>query len=133
MAAAFLGIAAGATAAPLNPAYRAEEFEFYLTDLRAKLVVVAQDKVSPVVEMAMRLGIPIARLVAQPERGAGSFRLDFPFVSDVARVALPAATPDDITLILHTSGTTSRPKIVPLSHRNVCTSRAACATVWPHE
>src|SRR5262245_27946279 len=42
MAAAFLAIGSAATAAPLNPSYRAEEFEFYLTDLRAKLLIVAQ-------------------------------------------------------------------------------------------
>ena len=29
---------------------------------------------------------------------------------------------EDVALVLHTSGTTSRPKIVPLSHRNVITS-----------
>ena len=40
MAAAFLCVAAGATAAPLNPAYRADEFEFYLTDLNAKVLIV---------------------------------------------------------------------------------------------
>src|SRR5512140_3870543 len=39
MAAAFLGIAAGATTAPINPVYRGEEFEFYLSDLRAKALV----------------------------------------------------------------------------------------------
>jgi oxalate---CoA ligase len=122
MAAAFLSIAAGATAAPLNPAYRAEEFEFYLTDLRARLVVVPQGKLSPAVDVATRLGVPIARLVTEPERGAGWFRLDLPAASGVDRVPERAALPDDIALILHTSGTTSRPKIVPLSHRNVCTS-----------
>jgi acyl-CoA synthetase (AMP-forming)/AMP-acid ligase II len=122
MAAAFLSISAGATAAPLNPAYRAEEFEFYLTDLRARLLIVAQDKVSPAVDVATRLGVPIARLVAQPERGAGCFRLNFAGAPDGARTAPRTATPDDIALILHTSGTTSRPKIVPLSQRNVCTS-----------
>ena len=42
MAAAFLAIGSAATAAPLNPTYRADEFEFYLTDLRAKLLVVAR-------------------------------------------------------------------------------------------
>src|SRR5438105_12651700 len=42
MAAAFLTIGSAATAAPLNPGYKAEEFEFYLTDLRAKLLVVAK-------------------------------------------------------------------------------------------
>src|SRR5471030_860400 len=40
MATAFLAIGAGATAAPLNPSYRADEFEFFLTDLRAKLLVI---------------------------------------------------------------------------------------------
>ena len=30
--------------------------------------------------------------------------------------------PSDVCLILHTSGTTSRPKAVPLTHRNICTS-----------
>lgn len=122
MAAAFLSIGAVATAAPLNPAYRADEFEFYLTDLRAKLLVVAQDKASPAIDVATRLGVPIARLVAQPERGAGTFSLDFPDSLTVQRVAPRAAAPDDIALVLHTSGTTSRPKIVPLSQHNVCTS-----------
>src|SRR5690348_17108943 len=32
MASSFIAIASGATTAPLNPAYRAEEFEFYLSD-----------------------------------------------------------------------------------------------------
>src|SRR5262245_19491267 len=35
MAVAFLAIAAGATSAPLNPAYQANEFDFYLSDLHA--------------------------------------------------------------------------------------------------
>jgi acyl-CoA synthetase (AMP-forming)/AMP-acid ligase II len=124
MAAAFLSIAGAATAAPLNPTYRAEEFEFYLTDLRAKLLVVAQSKESPAVAVAEKLGVPIARLVAHPERGAGSFDLDFP--DDIAGAARPVtpAKPEDIALVLHTSGTTSRPKIVPLSHKNICASAA---------
>jgi acyl-CoA synthetase (AMP-forming)/AMP-acid ligase II len=109
----------------LNPTYRAEEFEFYLTDLRAKLLVVARGKESPAIEVAERLRVPIARLVAHPERGAGSFDLDFPSgaAMEAPRSARPV-TPDDIALVLHTSGTTSRPKIVPLSHRNICASAA---------
>ena len=47
MAAAFVSVAAGATAAPLNPGYRADEFEFYLTDLKAKLLIIERDKSSP--------------------------------------------------------------------------------------
>jgi oxalate---CoA ligase len=125
MATAFLSIASAATAAPLNPTYRAEEFEFYLTDLRAKLLIVAQGKDSPSVQVADKLGIPIARLVAHPEQGAGSFDLEFPSAASTgpAKKATPPS-PDDIALVLHTSGTTSRPKIVPLAHRNIAASAA---------
>jgi len=133
MAATFLSVAAGATAAPLNPAYRAEEVEFYLTDLRARLLIVARDKDTPAVEVAARLGVPIARLIAHAEQGAGSFTLAFPDaatadslppIPDSTRAPSADArvTPDDVALVLHTSGTTSRPKIVPLTHRNVCAS-----------
>lgn len=125
-AAAFLSVGAAATAAPLNPSYRADEFEFYLTDLRAKLLVIGQGKESPVVEVATRLGIPIARLEPRPERGAGSFDLAFPS-RDLTRppgMSPKRPTSDDIALVLHTSGTTSRPKIVPLAHKNVCASAA---------
>jgi acyl-CoA synthetase (AMP-forming)/AMP-acid ligase II len=123
MAAAFLSIGSAATAAPLNPSYRAEEFEFYLSDLRAKLLVVGEGKGSPSFQVAERLGVPVARLVPHPERGAGSFELRF---STAATAGAPArrATADDIALVLHTSGTTSRPKIVPLAHRNLCASAA---------
>ena len=121
MAAAFLSVGSAATAAPLNPGYRSDEFEFYLTDLRAKLLIVARGKDSPSVEVATRLGVPIARLVPHPERGAGTFTLEF--ATDAAPSGTrPPVTPDDIALVLHTSGTTSRPKIVPLAHRNVCAS-----------
>ena len=123
MAAAFLTIGAAATAAPLNPAYRADEFEFYLTDLKAKLLVAAPGKDSPAVDVARRLGIPVASLVARPERGAGSFALEFVGGATAGHLPKPRATvPDDIALVLHTSGTTSRPKIVPLAQRNVCAS-----------
>lgn len=123
MATAFLAIASGATAAPLNPSYRADEFEFYLTDLRAKLLVIAKGKETPAEAVAVKLGIPVARLAAQPEQGAGSFTLEFPAgLTGIAVSAPTMSRPDDIALVLHTSGTTSRPKIVPLAQRNVCAS-----------
>jgi oxalate---CoA ligase len=122
MASAFLAVAGGATAAPLNPGYRAEEFEFYLTDLHAGLLIVEAGKVSAAVDVATKLQIPIARLVASPERGAGAFTLAYPPGPTVVAGRPGAAGADDIALVLHTSGTTSRPKIVPLSQRNICTS-----------
>ncbi|HEY7759249.1 MAG TPA: acyl--CoA ligase [Burkholderiales bacterium] len=123
MAAAFVCVAAGATAAPLNPAYRAEEFEFYLRDLGAKILMAERGRPSPALEVAQKLGVPVVRLVPQPELGAGAFALEFPdsMQPKPARSPGPAA-PGDIALVLHTSGTTSRPKIVPLSQRNLCAS-----------
>ncbi|HYM36123.1 MAG TPA: acyl--CoA ligase [Steroidobacteraceae bacterium] len=121
MASAFISVAAGATAAPLNPGYRADEFEFYLTDLNAKLLIVEANKDSPAVAVATKLKIPIARLQTQPESGAGCFSLLFSATSSsVTNGGVGAA--EDVALVLHTSGTTSRPKIVPLKQRNICAS-----------
>ena len=55
MAATFIAVASGTTSAPLNPGYRADEFEFYLTDLNARVLLVEQDKDSPAVEVARKL------------------------------------------------------------------------------
>ncbi len=122
MAAAFVAVAACSTSAPLNPSYRADEFEFYLNDLHAKALIVEHGSQSPSVEIAKKLGVSIVYLHPTPTQGAGSFTLDT--ASRIAQVsALPGmAHPDDVALVLHTSGTTSRPKIVPLTQRNVCAS-----------
>ncbi len=118
MAACFVAVACGATAAPLNPAYRADEFEFYLTDLKARALLVEQGSQSESIGVARKLGIPV--LVATPGAAAGSITIAG---ANNGPVKPPVyAEADDIALILHTSGTTSRPKIVPLSHRNVCAS-----------
>ncbi|MES2176300.1 MAG: acyl--CoA ligase [Gemmatimonadota bacterium] len=123
MAAAFLCVGAAATAAPLNPNYRADEYEFYLTDLRAKLLIVGAGKESPSIGVAEKLGVPIARLTPHPDKGAGSFTIDFgDFSPTEGAGASREVTPDDTALVLHTSGTTSRPKIVPLAQKNICAS-----------
>ena len=120
MAAAFLGVANAATAAPLNPGYRADEFEFYLADLDARAVVVQDGVDSPVREVAQRLGIPLLELQSDDSGPAGTFALS----ADISGAAESpgAAGPDDVGLVLHTSGTTSRPKIVPLRQRNLAAS-----------
>ncbi len=125
MATAFLGVASGCTSAPLNPAYRAEEFEFYLSDLAAKALIVEAGSESPAIEVARALGVEIVTLVPDAAGPAGRFALRGPNGADVAADDGDDprfAEPDDVALVLHTSGTTSRPKQVPLSHRNVVAS-----------
>ena len=122
MAVAFLSIAAGATAAPLNPQYRAEEFEFYLTDLAAKALVVEAGDPSPATSVAAKLGVPVITLDPTPGHGVGRFELDTGVLPRRALAAGGPALPSDTALVLHTSGTTSRPKIVPLAQANVCAS-----------
>ena len=128
MATAFVAIASCCTAAPLNMAYRADEFEFYMLDITAKALVVAKGSETPAREVAEQLGIAIFELTPNHEDGAGSFTLTGP---DHAGTPMPnggRTQTDDIALILHTSGTTSRPKIVPLTHRNVCASARNIST-----
>lgn len=112
MALSFLGVASVATAAPLNPAYREKEFDFYLSDLNAKALIAPEGN-HPCREAARALGIPILELgeLRSPGHAVGR-----------------AATPQDEALVLHTSGTTSRPKLVPLTQANLCHSACNVAT-----
>jgi acyl-CoA synthetase (AMP-forming)/AMP-acid ligase II len=124
MAGAFVSIAAAATTAPLNPAYTQEEFEFYLNDLGARLLVVQQGVESPAISAARNLGLAIAELRIDPAGSAGTFSLH----GEMGAAAVGGnAQSDDTALVLHTSGTTSRPKIVPLTHENICASAAHTA------
>ncbi|MBI3576092.1 MAG: AMP-binding protein, partial [Gammaproteobacteria bacterium] len=63
MATAFVAVAAGTTSAPLNPAYRADEFEFYLSDLKAKALIVERGSASPALGVAAKLKIPVIEIV----------------------------------------------------------------------
>jgi acyl-CoA synthetase (AMP-forming)/AMP-acid ligase II/acyl carrier protein len=118
MVVAFLGVSAVAAAAPLNPAYRLEEFVFYLSDLQPRALLLPAGSESPARQAARQLGVAVLDVAADPEV-AGLFR----FTSGGAsQEPLPAASPDDVALLLHTSGTTSRPKLVPLTQRNLCAS-----------
>lgn len=119
MATAFVSLAAATTTAPLNPAYRAEELEFYLSDIGAKAILVARDEAGPSVAVAERLGIAILRLDPGAD-AAGMFTIDGPRLGSAAIPGL--ADSGDVALLLHTSGTTSRPKLVPLSHANLAAS-----------
>jgi len=122
MAVAFLAAVTAATAAPLNPAYRALEFEFYLSNLRAKALIVERGSQSAAVAVAAKLGVKVVELNPTPELGAGAFELARAPIGPGAGATQGLAQPEDVALILHTSGTTSRPKLVPLTQHNICTS-----------
>ena len=129
MGSAFVSVACGAAAAPLNPNYRREEFDFYLSDLRAKALLVAEADDSPAVDSARALGISILRLRVD-SKTAGLFSLETESATTNPTKAPGEARSDDVALVLHTSGTTSRPKIVPLSQRNLCASAGSiCRTL----
>lgn len=120
LALAFLAGVTSAICAPLNPAYRKEELAFYLDDLRASALLIAATLDSPARDVAQARGIPILELHTQPDQPAGCFTLE----GNTGLSPLPeqAATPEDVALILHTSGTTARPKQVPLTQANLCAS-----------
>jgi len=121
MAAAFLAVSSACVCAPLNPAYSGEEFAFYLPDLRVKALISPRGGEGAEREAAGRLGIPLIELEPDGDR-AGLFRLMTDLQPKDSTSAPDLAGPGDTALVLHTSGTTSRPKIVPLTHANLAFS-----------
>ena len=119
MATAFLGVSCGASSAPLNPSYTREELAFYLADLDARGVVVQAGVQSPVREIAEEQGLTLLEL--EPDAVvAGAFSLTVR-VPRRPRTGGFAESADE-ALVLHTSGTTARPKIVPLTQANLTVS-----------
>ncbi|MFT5001506.1 MAG: acyl-CoA synthetase (AMP-forming)/AMP-acid ligase II [Paracoccaceae bacterium] len=123
MATAFLAVGNACIAAPLNPAYKADEFRFYINDLSAKLLI-TDDPDGPAAMAAKELKVAVAIVSTEPSIPAGMFTLS---LKDGTPLALNEAKPADEALVLHTSGTTSRPKIVPLSQENITTSASNIA------
>ena len=134
MATCFVSVAAACTAAPLNPAYTADEFDFYLFDLKPRAIILQLGDATPARAVAERLGVAVIELHPQADAAAGLYRLDASGLPDGAAAEPGAAGADDMALVLHTSGTTARPKIVPLTnaqHRGLRTgiSRESLALV----
>ena len=128
MATVFASLAACTATAPLNPGYREDEFDFYLGDLQPRALVVEAGVDSPARKVAAKLSMPVVELHPEPARGAGSFRLEAPAgLRGAARSPGPGQG-DDIALLLHTSGTTARPKLVPLTQSNLVASARHIAT-----
>jgi oxalate---CoA ligase len=118
MAAAFIAMSNSCATAPLNPAHKEEEFAYYLDDLKARALIIDEAGPEQAVATALRLGIETIHLKWSPDVPAGRFSLSG------GMAAVRPALADDTALVLHTSGTTSRPKIVPLTHANLI----ACPT-----
>jgi acyl-CoA synthetase (AMP-forming)/AMP-acid ligase II len=120
LAVAVLAVAASATCAPMNPAFGAEEVDRYFADLRPRALITQVD--SPARRVALSRGIQVIELLTTVDAEAGLFTLASDHESAPSRETVG---PSDVALLLLTSGTTSRPKIVPLTHVNICT--AACS------
>jgi len=110
----FLAASVAGTAAPLNPGYRQEEFEFYLDDTGAKALILPPDGAEEARRAAEVRGIEV--WVAEPDT-SGEVRL-----SAGAEGPAPAPSAERTALVLHTSGSTGRPKRVPLTHFNLAVS-----------
>ena len=116
LAVAFVAVALGATAVPLNPAYRETELERYLTAARASAVMIPAGGGAAARIVAARLGVPLLEIEPRPgPAGRFSFGPRLPIVPAPA----DGPRPDDVALAVHTSGTTARPKVIPLSHANM--------------
>ena len=118
----FLAASSVGTAAPLNPAYTREEFKFYLEDTNARALIVPAGGAE---EARAAAGEGVALIEISLDRNG-----HLQFSSNGMKIQHRTETNAEIALILHTSGTTSRPKRVPLAHQNLLTSARNVAATY---
>ncbi len=117
---AFLAAAAFATSAPLNPNITPQELLFYIDDIGADAIVVSSETRDRFGDIAAKRDVTVFDLTSVSHKGRLTFGLEPP-TSGNGSTPQPALA-DECALVLHTSGTTSRPKLVPLTHRNITAS-----------
>ena len=117
---ATIAVAAGAVCVSLHPGFAAEEWRRYFADLRVAGLLTRSDVDSASRSVAYGLGIPVIDLALSPDQGPGAFKLVCPKPRPAVIGDLATGAGDAFMLL--TSGTTSRPKLVPLTHASVCLS-----------
>ncbi len=125
-AALFTALVTYCRVAPLNPAFTQDENAFALRDLGVR-VIITSSGVPEAIRAAEECGVSRMLLVSpgEPNPGAFALKCEAPLVPPSSPTASPC--PDDIALLLHTSGTTARPKLVPLTQRNLVLSTRGVA------
>jgi len=114
----------GAAAAPVNPAFTESEFELFLSSVRPKFFLIPDGRLAAAVDAAAATSTAVLSVQAEEGERPGLF--------SAGTAVSPAASferggPDDVAVVLHTSGTTSRPKEVPLRQRNLMASARTIA------
>src|SRR5215470_12169695 len=109
-----------ATCVPLNPRIDEAYCRLILATLDVDALIVPDHGDSPAALVGDALGLHVLRVSHREHEPAGIFKLAAPEVR-AARVVEPVQ-PDDVALILHTSATISRAKLVPITHRVLAAS-----------
>ncbi|MFM7427206.1 MAG: acyl--CoA ligase [Elainella sp.] len=118
MVISFLATTLCGIAAPLNPKYKQEEFGFYYEDTDAAALIVLEAGI----EAALAAATPNMQILRATVNPNGTLALAQIGGPERAPKPTALAVTDDVAMILHTSGTTSRPKRVPIRHRNLVAS-----------
>ncbi|KAL8745603.1 MAG: hypothetical protein Q9190_002286 [Brigantiaea leucoxantha] len=107
-----------AIAAPLNPAYKQQEFGFYIGDVRSVATLVPQHSYknnAPVVLAAREQNSAVIECYLDGQEIVLDVKTKAN-IEDKRKQKVLRPRPEDIALVLHTSGTTGKPKAVSFSH-----------------
>ncbi len=124
--AAYLGImSAGGIAVPLDTAFTCEQVEKLLKDSGSEYIFSDQRHLRNAEQAAIAAGARV--ILLEPVSGKASPVLDEMFTSGFGAFAPAPTSPQDVAVLLYTSGTTADPKGVALTHDNLLAEVEAVA------
>jgi acyl-CoA synthetase (AMP-forming)/AMP-acid ligase II len=113
-----ISVMAGFTCVSINPRYKHDEYNRYFSRLRINAIIIQKGDDTPARSVAEEQNLTVIEMVPQGKK-SGMFTL----IPETSVDGKPRfAAPEDIAIVVLTSGSTDAPKIVPLTQRLICTA-----------
>ena len=120
----FGGLKAGAIVVPLNSFLKTEELKYILEDAGARFLITSSDFLEMANQLRLRVE-SLEKIIIVDKKVSGTISFE-ELLASLPLKSGPVLLPEEVGLLLYTSGTTGHPKGVMLTHQNLLSNALSC-------